>query len=181
MSAVYVEGVHFGYRETPILQNVHLEILSGEFIGVIGPNGGGKTTLLKLLMGFLTPDSGRISLLGSSPENARLSIGYVPQAHRFDREFPLTVFELIIMGALAKLPALRKIPASIEETAFFLMEKLGLLAHKDKVFGALSGGLAQRALLQGPFFPILPFSFSTSPQQTSIRPLQRSLSIYSKK
>src|SRR5580704_2022323 len=98
MSAIYVEDVHFFYTDAPILQQVHLEIFCGEFIGIIGPNGGGKTTLLKLLMGFLAPSSGSIKLLNLPPEKARLSIGYVPQAHRFDREFPVTVFELVLMG-----------------------------------------------------------------------------------
>lgn len=147
MSAIQVKNVSFFYGDTPILEDVDLLVKKGEFIGVIGPNGGGKTTLLKLLMGFLTPKSGSVHLFGSPPEKARLSLGYVPQAHRFDKEFPITTSELIFMGALSKLPSVRKIPKHLQEKAENLMARLGLEAHKDKAFGTLSGGLAQRALL----------------------------------
>lgn len=147
MSAIHVADVNFFYEDTFILQDVNLHIKAGEFIGIIGPNGGGKTTLLKLLMGFLTPKTGVIHLLGTSPEKARLSLGYVPQAHRFDKEFPITTSELVLMGALSKLPSIRKIPLPLQKRADALMHRLGLGAHKDKAFGALSGGLAQRALL----------------------------------
>ncbi len=147
MSAISVSDVHFFYNETPILQHVQLEIQKGEFIGIIGPNGGGKTTLLKLLMGFLEPHSGSVRLFGLSPERARLSIGYVPQAHRFDKEFPITTTEVVLTGALSQLPFCRKIPIQIKEKAEALMHRLGLAPHKEKPFGSLSGGLAQRALL----------------------------------
>ena len=147
MSAIQVENVSFFYRDAPVLQDVHLTIDSGELIALIGPNGGGKTTLLKLLMGFLSPQKGSISLLGNPPETARLGIGYVPQAHRFDREFPVTVEEIIFMGSLSSLSPFKKIPEPLQQRALHLMEKLGLLTYKDKAFGTLSGGLAQRALL----------------------------------
>jgi zinc transport system ATP-binding protein len=147
MSAIAISDLHFSYEETSILRQVNLEVFAGEFIGVIGPNGGGKTTLLKLLMGFLIPNQGTIYILGKPPEKARLAIGYVPQAHRFDKEFPITVFELVLMGALSQLSALRKTPVSLKETANALIKRLGLTAHKEKAFGTLSGGLAQRALL----------------------------------
>ena len=148
MSAlITISDLCFSYEETPILQRVNLEIFSGEFIGIIGPNGGGKTTLLKLLMGFLVPNQGAIHILGKPPEKARLAIGYVPQAHRFDKEFPITVFELVMMGALSHLSSIRKIPGPLKEKANALIERLGLTAHKEKAFGTLSGGLAQRALL----------------------------------
>ncbi len=147
MSAIKVDDVHFFYTDAPILQDVSLHIESGAFIGIIGPNGGGKTTLLKLLMGFLSPQRGAISLLGKTPEKARLHIGYVPQAHRFDKEFPVTVEELVFMGCLASISPLKKVPEPLQKKALDLMERLGLLPHKDKAFGSLSGGLAQRALL----------------------------------
>ncbi len=147
MSAVSANDISFFYEDTPILQNVQLEVKEGEFIGIIGPNGGGKTTLLKLLMGFLTPQSGSIRLFGLPPEKARLFLGYVPQAHRFDKEFPITTEELVLTGALSKLPSIRKVPTEIKEKARSLMHQLGLDLHQEKAFGSLSGGLAQRALL----------------------------------
>ena len=74
-------------------------------------------------------------------------MAYVPQAHRFDREFPITVTELVLLGALSKLPNVGKIPKEIGDQADGLIERLGLKPHRDKAFGTLSGGLAQRALL----------------------------------
>lgn len=146
-NAVQANDVSFFYAEQPILRHVNIEIKEGEFIGIIGPNGGGKTTLLKILMGFLTPRTGSIQIFNKTPEKARLSIGYVPQAHRFDRSFPITTYELILMGALSNIPAIGKIPADIADKAGALIDHLGLTPHQHKSFGALSGGLAQRALL----------------------------------
>lgn len=118
--------------------------MAGEFIGVIGPNGGGKTTLLKLLMGFLTPESGEIRLFGRSPISMRQAIGYVPQFSQTDREFPITVLELVLLGS-----ACHDLfyPAHLKEKALHLLEELNLISYRSKPFSSLSGGLAQRALL----------------------------------
>jgi zinc transport system ATP-binding protein len=131
--------LHFSYESTPILQKVNLQVREGEFMGVMGPNGGGKTTLLKLLMRFLTPTAGKVVVNGK--------ISYVPQAHKTDRDFPITVHELVLLGALSKTNFWGVYPSEIKERADALIEQLGLTAHKHKVFGSLSGGLAQRALL----------------------------------
>lgn len=146
MKAVEVQSITFCYRDRPVLQDVSFSIEKGEFIGIIGPNGGGKTTLLKLLMGFLSPRSGSIRLFNNPPQKARLSIGYVPQAHRFDRDFPITVQELILMGSLSRWSAMRPLPLSVQSHASQLIDRLGLGPHRGRAFGTLSGGLAQRAL-----------------------------------
>src|SRR4029078_5611444 len=98
------EDVNFTYQEAPILLDVSVSVGQGEWIGIIGPNGGGKTTLLKLIMGFLKPTTGKISLFGSSPQHAINEIGYVPQVMRFDRQFPISVYELALSGRLSRLP-----------------------------------------------------------------------------
>ncbi len=136
---VDVEDLYFSYERTHVLHRVCLQAREGEYIGIMGPNGGGKTTLLKLLMGFLTPTAGKVRVKGK--------IGYVPQVQRTDRDFPITVHELILLGALANTNVWGSYPAEVKEKANVLMEKLGLQSHKNKVFGALSGGFAQRALL----------------------------------
>ena len=141
------DSVSFAYDGHPVLSEVNVEIFPGELIGIMGPNGGGKTTLLKLLMGFLLPREGSIKVFGAPPEKARLSIGYVPQVHRTDRDFPITVLELVLLGSLSKTSFFGSYPASVKEKALDLIEKLGLSEHKNKMFGSLSGGLAQRALL----------------------------------
>lgn len=147
MKAIELTNLHFSYTDTPVLQSVTFSLRLGEFIAIIGPNGGGKTTLFKLLMGFLTPQIGSIWIYGKSPKEARLSIGYLPQMHHFDRAFPITVRELILMGALSKMSWKQTFPVEICQRADELMERLQLRSHQHKAFATLSGGLIQRALL----------------------------------
>ncbi len=146
-SAIVLSNLFFSYENLPVLEQKALDIEKGSFIGIIGPNGGGKTTLLKLLMGFIHPNRGQIRILGVSPKEARTKIGYVPQVHKCDREFPITVQELVLLGALSKTSFFGSYPKEIKQKALDLIEELGLSAHLKKSFGSLSGGLAQRALL----------------------------------
>jgi zinc transport system ATP-binding protein len=136
---IEIEELSFSYDANVILEKIDLHIGQGEFIGIIGPNGGGKTTLLKLLMGFLRPSKGRVVLRGK--------VGYVPQINRTDRDFPITVHELIMLGGLSEISFWGAYPEEIKEKAMGLIKLLGLDAHKEKIFGSLSGGLAQKALL----------------------------------
>lgn len=146
---IKIENLSFSYQNAPILSHVNLYVNKGEFIGLIGPNGGGKTTLLKLMMGFLKPTQGTIRVFGNPPYNARSNshIGYVPQTLRFDRLFPISVFEVVLSGLLSKLPWYGRYHKSDQEKAKNMLETVGLadLAHHS--FGTLSGGQAQRALI----------------------------------
>jgi len=135
---IEIENLFFSYDGAPLLERVHLQVRKGEFIGIMGPNGGGKTTLLRLLMGFLTPNRGRVSVQGR--------VGYVPQVHRTDRDFPITVQELVLLGALSQC-GFWGYPKGVLARAEALMEQLGLRDYRSKPFSSLSGGLAQRALL----------------------------------
>ena len=146
--ALQVENVSFGYtKEEPIITNASFSIKKGEFIGIIGPNGGGKTTLLKLLMGFLTPWSGSISIFGKNPKEYPNGIAYVPQALRFDKQFPITVLELTLGGRLSHLPWWGCFSKNDREIALEALEKVKLTEFANKPFGTLSGGQAQRALI----------------------------------
>ena len=145
--AVEVSDLLFSYDELVILKQKKLEIEKGKLVGIIGPNGGGKTTFLKLLMGFLEPTAGQIRLFGKNPHKGNVSIGYVPQFHHCDRAFPITVYELVLLGALHKTTHFGMYPKEIKEKAQLLIEELGLKNHIQASFGSLSGGLAQRALL----------------------------------
>lgn len=136
---IEIDDLSFSYDEMAVLRRVHLRIKRGEFVGIMGPNGGGKTTLLKLLMGFLKPTQGKIRVQGK--------IGYVPQAQGADRDFPITVEELILLGAVGETTFWGNYPAEVRARARALIERLGLGPHREKAFGSLSGGLAQRALL----------------------------------
>ncbi len=142
-----INDLSFGYEKTPILQGVDLSIHEGEFVAIFGPNGGGKTTFLKLLMGFLDPDEGKISLFGSTPRKAREKLSYVPQVAQFDRQFPLSVLELVLMGCLNKTTWWGSFPKTAKQKALAALEKVGLRERHNQPFGTLSGGQAQRALI----------------------------------
>lgn len=145
--AIAFTEVDFAYPGNPVLNNVSFRILPGEFIGIIGPNGGGKTTLLKLIMGFLQPTSGSVQIFGSPPAQALSQLSYVPQGLRFDREFPISVMELVLSGRLARLPWYGVYSKEDYQAAQDALKKVGLLELQNNHFGTLSGGQAQRALI----------------------------------
>lgn len=143
-----MEDISFGYNEEePVLQNVSLEVQKGEFIGLIGPNGGGKTSLLKLLMGFLEPWRGKISLLGKSPTRYPNGVGYVPQSLYCDKSFPINVMDLVLEGRLSSLPWWGTFSKVDREKALLALDQVKLLDYQNRPFGTLSGGQAQRALI----------------------------------
>lgn len=146
-SVVSFEKVFFSYHDASILQDISFSIQPGDFIGIIGPNGGGKTTLLKLIMGFLKPNSGKIEIFGSSPQASIQRISYVPQSLRFDRQFPISVLELVLGGRLSRLPWYGKFSQEDKDAAIRELKKVGIEKFKDAPFGTLSGGQMQRALI----------------------------------
>lgn len=140
------EKVSFCYQVNPILSDVNLTIDEGDFIGIIGPNGGGKTTLLKLLMGMLTPHRGHITVFNREPKEERDKFGYVPQSCNIDKSFPITTLELVLLGMLTK-SKFGFFSKKIKEEAKDLLDLLGLKNFIYKPFGKLSGGQIQRALI----------------------------------
>ena len=99
--AILIKDLDFEYENSsPILEKVNLRVEKGQSGCIVGPNGGGKTTLLKLLLGLLTPTAGSIRIFGASPLEARSKIGYMPQYHQLDAAFPVTVFEVALMGRM---------------------------------------------------------------------------------
>lgn len=146
-SVVDVEHLNFSYQDFPVLRDVSFRVNAGEFVGIIGPNGGGKTTLLKIIMGFLKPNSGKISVFGSSPSNMLPKIAYVPQTGRFDKQFPISVLEVVLLGRLSHLPWYGIFSKEDEKTALESLDKVGLLGFQKRSFGTLSGGQAQRVLI----------------------------------
>src|SRR5690242_21765872 len=99
MDVLTIEQLDFSYRpNAPVLEDVSLNVRAGDFVGLFGPNGGGKTTLFQLILGFLTPQRGKISLVGRPPKAMRTQIGYVPQHTHFDRTFPISVLDVVMLG-----------------------------------------------------------------------------------
>ena len=144
-SAISVHNLNFSYHGHTVLSNVSLDIAAGQYVGVIGPNGGGKTTFLKLVLGLLEPGSGSISLFGEPPSKARKlgRIGYVPQrAAQFEKQFPATVLEVVQSG-------LTSVPASLQkkDTVMKAMEATDIVHLQSKLIHELSGGQRQRVFI----------------------------------
>src|SRR5207249_3213553 len=100
---ISAQDLYFSFDERyPVLEDIHFVVKQGQFVGIFGPNGGGKTTLLQLLLGLLIPKRGQLQLLGTTPAEASSRIGYVPQIRRFDKQFPISVLEVVLHGCLSK-------------------------------------------------------------------------------
>ena len=99
-TAVFFKDICFKYNNHPVLKNINLAIKKSDFLAIIGPNGGGKSTLLKIILGLITPDSGSIKIFDADPINSRSYLGYVPQRCVFDNNFPITVWEAVMLGRL---------------------------------------------------------------------------------
>lgn len=150
-AAVVCEGVGFTYGGNPTaaLEGVSLRVEVGERLGILGPNGGGKSTLLKLILGLLPLQSGRIEVFGMAPEKARAAgfVGYVPQRPEAELAMPLSVTEVVALGATWRLPAWRGVPAAVRERIDRAIDLVGATAFADRPIGKLSGGQFQRAMI----------------------------------
>ncbi|MBQ8754044.1 MAG: ATP-binding cassette domain-containing protein [Lentisphaeria bacterium] len=146
-TAILIENLNFEYENsTPILEHVNLRVEKGQSGCIVGPNGGGKTTLLKLLLGLLTPTSGTIRIFGVSPVEARSKIGYMPQYHQLDAAFPVTVFEVALMGRMHR-KMWGRYSRQDREIAMDALHEVGVDALAERSFSALSGGQRQRVLI----------------------------------
>ncbi|THB71660.1 MAG: ABC transporter ATP-binding protein [Desulfovibrio sp.] len=144
---IEVSKVSFAYTDAPVLEKVDLCVHQGDFLAVVGPNGGGKTTLLKLILGLLTPDSGEVRVFGRSPKNARARMGYVPQYADLQPGFPITVLQVALMGLpgsrLSGFTHTRK-EKSLARQA---LARVGVADLERRRMDALSGGQRQRVLV----------------------------------
>jgi zinc transport system ATP-binding protein len=147
---IELDQVSFSYQSTPVLNQVSFQVYPGEFIGMIGPNGGGKTTLLKLILGFLKPSHGKIRVFGK-PAGVHPTqpnrLAYVPQSIRFDRDFPISVEEVVLSGLISHLPWYGRFRSVDRHAAKQALENTGLAHLAEYPFGTLSGGQAQRVLI----------------------------------
>jgi ABC-type Mn2+/Zn2+ transport system ATPase subunit len=154
-TAIELRGVSVGYRGQPALEDVSLTVPAGSMLAIVGPNGGGKSTLLKLLLGLLTPWGGSVTVLGADPVAARANVGYVPQTGSGDWGFPATVGEVVMMGRYRRLGWFRRPGRADWAAVHEALEQVGMSARRDRQVGELSGGQQQRvffarALVQQP-------------------------------
>ena len=140
-------GVSFSYDGQPVLRGVDLEINERDFVTVVGPNGGGKTTLLKLILGLIHPTAGIVKVFGRSPVNARTRIGYVPQHSLADQAFPIRVLEVVLTGRLERRRVFGGYGPKDHEAAMDALGEVELCDHAHRPFATLSGGLRQRTLI----------------------------------
>ncbi|MEW7979113.1 MAG: ABC transporter ATP-binding protein [Candidatus Sedimenticola endophacoides] len=146
-AVIELDRLGFSYGEAPVLEEVSLRVLAGEFIGVVGPNAGGKSTLLKLILGLLQPATGKIRVFGRSPGRARWEIGYVPQYPTFQRDFPISVEQTVLMGRLARHGLFGRYRREDMRAAERAMERTEVRELAGRQINTLSGGQLQRVLL----------------------------------
>ncbi len=163
---IEIKNLSAGYDSRTVLRNVNLTVYDRDFLGIIGPNGGGKTTLIKCILGLLKPTGGEIlyrvattSGNSSAPHdnsaansqfstlNSQLSMGYLPQYNSIDRKFPITVEEVILSGLSSHKSLISRFTAAHREKARQVIARMGLEGLEERAIGALSGGQLQRALL----------------------------------
>jgi zinc transport system ATP-binding protein len=145
--AVRMRGVSFRYSTHDILTDVDLELPRRSFASVIGPNGGGKTTLLKLLLGLIQPDRGTIEVLGRSAIEARPKVGYTPQHSQADPTFPARVIDVVLMGRLSSGHGVGGYTGEDKDAAAGALETVELCHLAGRPFSELSGGQRQRTLI----------------------------------
>jgi ABC-type Mn2+/Zn2+ transport system ATPase subunit len=137
---VRLKGAAFGYAGAPVIAGVDLTIGAGDFVGIVGPNGGGKTTLFRGMLGL-------VPALAGSVERATAAIGYVPQRESLDPIFPLRVEEVVQMGAYGRLRGWRRLAEADRRLALECLGRVGLAQRRREPFAGLSGGQRQRVLI----------------------------------
>ena len=142
-----VRNVSFSYTGPRILEDVSLSVVAGDFLGLIGPNAGGKSTLLKLILGLLEPHRGEIRLFGDKPIATRRQVGYVPQHPEFARDFPISVEQVVLTGRLGTTRWWGPPTRRDRSAARAVMDRTEVAPLARRAIGSLSGGQLQRVLL----------------------------------
>ena len=145
-----VKNLNFNVRGQSILSHISLEIFNGEYVAIIGPNGGGKTTLIRMLLGLEIPTNGEIRLFGKKLKNFKewIKIGFVPQrAAQVDQNFPATALDIVKMGRVSKRKLFSRESEEDKQAVDDAMAKMDILDLKDKMVGTLSGGQRQRVMI----------------------------------
>lgn len=145
--AILVRDLTFSYNNEIVLEDVNFAVDERDYVTVVGPNGGGKTTLLKLILGLLKPDKGEIKVFGMSPEQARPQIGYVPQQFHYDPKFPMRVIDVALMGRLKGSSGIGGYSRIDRKAAMNALDKMEMAHLSGRRFSQLSGGQRQRVLI----------------------------------
>lgn len=144
---VRLDDVWVHYDSIPVLEGINLSVEPNNFLGIIGPNGGGKTTLLKVILGLIKPARGKVSVIGQSPERGRKFIGYISQYNLFDHDFPISVLDVVLMGRYSKTGLGRRYSEEDKRIVNEALKTVDMLDYKDRQVGKLSGGEQQRVFI----------------------------------
>ncbi len=147
MSVIDIKNVSFAYDKQMILENINLSVEERDFLAIIGPNGGGKSTLLKLILGILKPQKGSISVLDKAPSKSLTQIGYVPQNTNVNTDFPIKVIEVVMMGHVGGKRPLFGYGKDELFCAMGALAQVGMENFAQTKIGALSGGQRQRVMI----------------------------------
>jgi zinc transport system ATP-binding protein len=146
---IELDSVCFSYTNEEVIKDLSLEIHKGDYLGIIGPNGGGKTTLLKLMLGLIKPNDGSVKFFGKDISDFKdwAKIGYVPQKTSVESNFPVTVAEVVAMGRYGKRGLFHFPTKKDKEKTLHALRLVDMLEFKDRQIGALSGGQQQRVFI----------------------------------
>ena len=145
--AIEIEHLTVSYRSQPVLVNITLSVPVGTVVGVVGPNGAGKSTLIKSVMGFVARDFGTVKICGEVVEDARGRVAYVPQRGQIDWDFPVTVWDVVMMGRYSHVPWYRGLRHLDRDVARQSLRDVGMEAYSNRQIGQLSGGQQQRVFM----------------------------------
>ncbi len=144
---VRLSDVSVDYDGAPALEAVNLTVQRNDFLGIIGPNGGGKSTLLKAMLGLVPPTRGEVRLWGEPPQRSASRVGYVPQHSFFDRDFPIAAWDVVLMGRLSRPHVLHRYTADDRQRAVQALDTVGIPQLKNRPIGEMSGGQQQRVFI----------------------------------
>ncbi len=144
---ITISDLSAGYNSHPALQHIDFCLPEGSLVGVVGPNGGGKSTLLKVILGLVQPWQGDIRILGQPASEVRRFLGYVPQRQDVDWRFPVSALDVVLMGTYGRIGLLRRPGKREKELALHSLERVGLADIAGRQVGELSGGQQQRVFL----------------------------------
>ncbi len=144
---IEIKNLWAGYEHESVLENINFTVYEGDFIGLIGPNGGGKTTLIKVLLGLVKPDRGSVTIKGLPVEEGRKFLGYVPQLVEFDHQFPIRVWDVVEMGRLGLRGLFKRYSSLDHQKVEDALRAVEMLDYMRKPVGELSGGQRQRVYI----------------------------------
>jgi zinc transport system ATP-binding protein len=146
-TVIQINSLWFSFNKHPVLKNVNIDIKRGNFTALIGPNGGGKTTLLRLMLGLLKPDKGNVQVLGKPPQRVSHRIGYVPQDIHINKQFPISALDVVLMGRLQRTRGRIRYSRKDRQIAGEALHRMDIGAFRDHRIEALSGGQLQRVFI----------------------------------